>query len=152
MYRLLQSMLMILVLGHCSLVMAQDQEARISNLETQVISPCCFRQTVDEHQSPAAEKVKGQIREYVAAGKTDAEILNAFIAEYGEAVLPEPRFEGFNMLLLLVIIAVSIYGSVLVVRIVRRWSLKTQTATATEAPINPDYLKKIEEEIERDEG
>ena len=57
-----------------------------------LIAPCCWNMTVDQHESPAAKKVRLQAADLVKAGKTKSEILDYFVAQpqYGERILATP--------------------------------------------------------------
>ena len=65
-------------------------------IERQVVSPCCFSQTVDQHRSGAAAEVRSQIRAWLAEGLAEQEILDRFVVEHGEKILAVPKAEGFN--------------------------------------------------------
>ena len=77
---------------------ARADEALARRLEDELIAPCCFRQTVAHHDSEIATHIKQSIREQIALGRSEREILDSFVALYGEAILAEPRALGFNRL------------------------------------------------------
>ena len=73
------------------------EKARLARrLKGEVIAPCCWRGTVDTHNSSAAEQVAEQIDRMVRAGKSREEILDRLVDEYGERILARPRAEGFG--------------------------------------------------------
>ena len=74
------------------------REALARRLEDELIAPCCFRQTVSHHDSDVSTRIKESIRRQIAMGRTEREILDSFVARYGEAILAEPRARGFNRL------------------------------------------------------
>ena len=61
-------------------------------IEHSLISPCCWNMTVDQHDSPAAKKVRGEIAVLLKEGKTKGEILTYFTdqPQYGERILAAP--------------------------------------------------------------
>jgi cytochrome c-type biogenesis protein CcmH len=75
---------------------AQEQEARA--IEGLLIAPCCWRQPVSAHFSPASDEVRADVRERLASGSTREEILDSYVAEYGEKILAKPTTKGFNAL------------------------------------------------------
>lgn len=69
----------------------EEQEARIERIEDAVLAPCCYTEPVSRHQSEVAVKMRLEIAKWVAAGKTDQEILDAYVKQYGSKVLVDPR-------------------------------------------------------------
>ena len=69
----------------------KEQEARIARLQDAVLAPCCYTEPVSRHQSEIALKMRIEIAKWVSAGKTDREILGAYIDLYGSKVLVDPR-------------------------------------------------------------
>jgi cytochrome c-type biogenesis protein CcmH/NrfF len=68
-----------------------EQQARIGRLERAVLAPCCYAEPVAIHQSEIALKMRLEIAKWVTAGKSDQEILGAYVQEYGAKVLVDPR-------------------------------------------------------------
>ncbi len=75
-----------------------EQEAITQRLEGMLIAPCCFVNTVAEHRSPLSDRVREEVRAMVASGATETEILDSFVAKYGERILAAPKPQGFNWL------------------------------------------------------
>jgi len=96
-----------------------QQEVVARRLEGMLIAPCCFVNTVAEHRSPISDEIRDQIRAAVASGKTETEILDAFVATYGERILAAPKPQGFN-LLAYVLPAVAIAVGLLIIAVVMR--------------------------------
>ena len=63
------------------------------------MAPCCWAQQVSLHQSPAADEIKQNIRRLLAEGKTSEQILDSYVAEYGDRILSEPPARGFSRLI-----------------------------------------------------
>jgi cytochrome c-type biogenesis protein CcmH len=74
-----------------------EREAR--ELDAMLIAPCCFRQQVSIHQSEAADGVRRDVRQRLAAGETRDQILNAYVKQYGKRILAVPPSEGFDRVL-----------------------------------------------------
>jgi cytochrome c-type biogenesis protein CcmH len=70
-------------------------------IEDQLIAPCCWSQPVSEHDSEIAQQIRNEVAAMVAAGKGRDEILNYYVAKYGERILVTPRAKGFNTLVYL---------------------------------------------------
>ena len=70
---------------------AEQQRARVEQLENAVLAPCCYTEPVSRHQSEIAVKMRLEIAKWVAAGKSDREILDTYVGLYGAKVLVDPR-------------------------------------------------------------
>jgi cytochrome c-type biogenesis protein CcmH len=110
-----------LLRGICSraeVTLAGPLEAK---LQGELLAPCCYRQTLDHHMSDAATAMKAQIREMVANGKTEREIVELYKSRYGPRILAEP--EGATWWIgTLTPLAVLAIGAVLVIRKIAKWS------------------------------
>jgi cytochrome c-type biogenesis protein CcmH len=99
---------------------AADIEVQAKQIESALIAPCCFRQQVSVHSSPAADEVRRDVRARLAVGETRAQILDAYVAQYGKRILAEPPAEGFGAALQVAPFVMALAGIVLLVFIVRR--------------------------------
>jgi len=142
---------------------ALEQEARA--IERLVIAPCCWMQPVSDHQSPASDEVKQQIREWLSAGRTRQQVLDGFVEQYGVRVLAEPPNRGFSRFLYFTPIAVLGVSAVGLIVFVRRWTGRQprrpqeaaggsgqETASADARPSardpeNATYEDRLEEEL-----
>ncbi len=97
-----------------------EQSARVEELQRALLAPCCYSEPVAEHRSEISLKMRDEIREMVAAGKTNREILDHYKAQYGMRILVEP--EGTLSVWLNVIpVVILVGGLAAVVLILRRW-------------------------------
>jgi cytochrome c-type biogenesis protein CcmH/NrfF len=69
-------------LGACS---ASSDPAH--ELATRLYPPCCQRQTLADHDSPAARAMRTEIAERLAAGETSAAIERSLVERYGERIV-----------------------------------------------------------------
>jgi len=124
---------------------ALEQEAR--QIETMLIAPCCWNQQVSLHQSPAADEIKANIRRLLAQNVTRQQILDAYVAQYGDRILAEPPARGFSAVLY-VLPWVFLAGSIgLVVTVVRRLRAPVSRAPA---PAAAPRAPSLESEAEAD--
>jgi len=118
----------------------QALEREAKQIEAMLIAPCCWTQQVSLHQSAAADEIKTNIRRLLAQNMTRQQILDGYVAEYGDRILAEPPARGFSRALY-VLPWVFLAGSIgLVVTVVRRWRATGSGATApaaaaTRAPV-----------------
>jgi cytochrome c-type biogenesis protein CcmH len=92
-------LLLMLGLARAASPQAPDIERDARELEAMLIAPCCFSQQVSLHQSPAAAEVRVDVRRRLSAGETRAQILQAYVAQYGKRILVTPPDEGFDRVL-----------------------------------------------------
>ena len=105
---------------------ALEKEAKA--IETLLIAPCCWSQQVSVHQSPVTDEIRQNIRKLLNDGKTRQQIVDAYVAEYGDRILAEPPARGFNWLFY-VGPWVFLFGSIGLVFVVIR-KLRTPAAAA----------------------
>jgi cytochrome c-type biogenesis protein CcmH len=104
-------------------------QTRYENLNRELRCLVCQNQTIADSNAPLASDLRREVREMIAAGKTDAEIRTFMIDRYGDFVLYRPRMTAGNFLLWgapVLLLAIGIFA---VVRVVRR--------RATESDIDP---------------
>jgi cytochrome c-type biogenesis protein CcmH len=75
------------------------KEARARNLSRELRCMVCQNQSIDDSEAPLARDIRLLVRERIAAGDSDAQVINFLVARYGEFVLLKPRFEEQTLLL-----------------------------------------------------
>lgn len=78
------------------------QEARARNLSRELRCMVCQNQSIDDSDAPLARDLRLLVRERIAAGNTDQQVMDFLVARYGEFVLLKPRVESRTLLLWLV--------------------------------------------------
>ena len=110
MRRLLASLCLLAAIGlwpaHAVLpdeVMADPaKEARARSLSRELRCMVCQNQSIDDSEAPLARDLRLLVRERIAAGDSDSQVIDFLVARYGEFVLLKPRFERQTLLLWLV--------------------------------------------------
>lgn len=114
-------------------------------LEGQVMCPTCHT-TLDMSNSPAAEQIKGFIRQKIAACWTVQEIEDALVANYGQAILAEPSHKGFDLLAWWLPIAGVLGGGLVLAFGVWRWSRgRDDEPPASGSGLDGETERKIDE-------
>jgi cytochrome c-type biogenesis protein CcmH len=116
-----------------------EQEALARRLEGMLIAPCCFVSTVAEHRSPLSDKVREEVRAMVAGGATETEVLDAFVAKYGERILAAPTAQGFNLFAYVLPVVFIVAGLIVIVVVMRRHG--PQAPSAQPPSEIPDRIK-----------
>jgi len=75
-----------------------SQSLLVRDIENNLIAPCCWNQPISEHPSEVSDIMRAEVREMVTEGKSRDEILNYYVARYGERILAAPRAQGINVL------------------------------------------------------
>jgi len=104
--------------GKADLDPALEKEAK--ELENLIIAPCCWRQPVAVHFSPAADQIRKDVRKMLASGMSREEILDIYVDEYGEKILAKPRASGFNILAYILPVIFLIAGAGVAYLAIRR--------------------------------
>lgn len=111
-------------------------EKRAQALEKQVNAPCCWV-PLDGHYSPVADEMKGIIRQKLAAGESERQILNAFEAQYTRRVLAAPPPEGFHWLLWTIPGTLLLAMAILVVLLLKKWMRRSELDPAPASAATP---------------
>ena len=97
-----------------------------------------------------------QVLELAEQGKTAQEILDAFVAHYGVAVLMSPPKRGFNLTAYFVPSLAVLVAAAFLIRTLRRWTRAAEVAPAQDAPASPAAspaeLERLRRELERLSG
>jgi cytochrome c-type biogenesis protein CcmH len=78
------------------------KEARARVLSQELRCMVCQNQSIDDSEAPLARDLRLLVRERIAAGDGDTQVIDFLVARYGEFVLLKPRFERQTLLLWLV--------------------------------------------------
>jgi cytochrome c-type biogenesis protein CcmH len=78
------------------------KEARARDLSRELRCMVCQNQSIDDSEAPLARDLRLLVRERIAAGDSDPQVIDFLVARYGEFVLLKPRFERQTLVLWLV--------------------------------------------------
>jgi cytochrome c-type biogenesis protein CcmH len=121
-----------LLLALSSIPLTAGQSAKINKLENKFMAPCCYTQTIHDHNSQEAEQMREEVTFMVASGKSEQEIVSYYKAKYGETILVVP--DGIaGTLTYLIPIAVFALSSGLLLFVIRR-SIRTKAVAMETIP------------------
>lgn len=108
-------------------------EKRVTALSSELRCLVCQNQTIADSNAPLAVDLRNQVREKLAEGMSEGDIIDFMVARYGEFVLYRPPVKAATLLLwfgppLLLLIALWLFA-----RTVRR-----RRAAAAPAPLNAE--------------
>jgi cytochrome c-type biogenesis protein CcmH len=75
------------------------KEARARELSRELRCMVCQNQSIDDSEAPLARDLRLLVRERIAAGDSDAQVIDFLVARYGEFVLLKPRLTPHTLLL-----------------------------------------------------
>lgn len=75
------------------------KEARARELSRELRCMVCQNQSIDDSDAPLAKDLRVLVRERLAAGDSNSQVLDYLVARYGEFVLLRPRLEWHTLML-----------------------------------------------------
>lgn len=125
----------------------------VNAIAKKLYCPVCPNTPLDVCETKACQDWRAQIRDQLAAGWSEQQILDYFVTQYGERVLAEPQRRGFTSLVWVLPLMAAAGGLAGVIGIVRRWKASPRPPPApgeASAPaIAPELLARIEGELEK---
>ena len=118
------------------------KEARARELSRELRCMVCQNQSIDDSEAPLARDLRILVRERIAAGDSDRQVIDFLVARYGEFVLLKPRFNPHTLLLWLVPPLVLAGGAVALWRFGRRRPAASAVA-ASGAHLTPEEESRL---------
>jgi cytochrome c-type biogenesis protein CcmH len=122
-------------------------DQRTNEVASLLRCPVCQGLSVADSPSTMAQDMKHQVREFLARGYTQEQILAYFEKSYGQFVLLKPKFTGVSTLVWLLPVAALIFGAVVVLSKAKQLE-KGPEETAVAAEEDP-YLARVRELVEK---
>jgi cytochrome c-type biogenesis protein CcmH len=113
-----------LAVAICFSVGAASPNGRIYDLDHRLMCTCGCAELLGEcNHVGCTESTQelGELRKDIAAGMSDQQIFNAFVAKYGATVLAAPPTKGFGLVAWIatpIVFALALAGTIL---LIRRW-------------------------------
>jgi len=127
--RLLRTVLLGLLLAAAVPALAIDTErafddpalqARYEHINRELRCLVCQNQTIGDSNATLAQDLRREVREMIAAGKSDDEIRTFMVDRYGDFVLYKPRMTPVNYLLWAAPVLLLLLGTFLGLRFIRK--------------------------------
>jgi len=127
---------------------AEDAASKAREIEDSLVAPCCWSQPVSQHDSEISYQIRDEVSKMVAAGKSRQEILDFYMARYGERILVTPPAKGFNVLAYILPWAALLLGGSILVMLLKELRSPAAAPSPAPAPL-PDspYNSVIEREM-----
>jgi cytochrome c-type biogenesis protein CcmH len=104
-------------------------EAKVMRIAAELRCLVCQNQTIADSNATLAQDLRREVREMIAAGKTDDEIRDFMIERYGDFVLYRPRMTAQNLLLWAAPALLLLIAGVVLFRVIRRRGQETDIET-----------------------
>lgn len=129
----------------------QPTDNDVNRVAKQLYCPVCENIPLDVCPTTACEQWRGIIRQKLAAGETDKEIIDYFVAQYGPRVRATPPAAGFSWLVYLVPPVAILAGAYLLYRAFRAWKTPSSQAVPGVTTNGPrdEYVNRLEEELRK---
>jgi cytochrome c-type biogenesis protein CcmH len=146
---------LLLVLSGPAAARASEEPPTLADLEDEIVCPVCTPETLEQSNSPIADRMRAFIRQRIAAGDTKSEIKEKLVAQFGEQVLAAPPKSGFNVLAWALPLMGGLIGGVALALLALRWSRTREPAVPLDAssngrpPLDPELEQRVDEELAR---
>jgi len=106
-----------------------DPEARAYSLAVRLKCPICAGESLAGSQTDLAKDLRARIDQEIAAGSTDEQIIDMFVAGYGEQILLDPPSTGWGAVLWLVPLGIAIAGGFAIYGLKRKQQDSSEVST-----------------------
>jgi len=137
--------------------LSPEQLQRAIGIQEQLWCPVCQGVRLDACEQKVCQQMREMIDEMLLEGKTDQEIIDEFVVQYGVVILGEPPKEGINLMAWLMPALMVVLGLGFAFWMSKKWSQKqavpeaASPAPGPDAPLtDDDYLSRVERELEED--
>ena len=136
---------------------AQDKtptDDEVNAIAKQLYCPVCENTPLDVCPTEACHQWRELIRQMLAEGRSEQQIKDYFVANYGARVLSEPPRAGFNWLVYIIPPVLILVGAVFLFNAFRAWTKPKsagagsgQAEEAGTSSSDDEYIKRLEEEL-----
>jgi cytochrome c-type biogenesis protein CcmH len=95
----------------------------VNAIAKKLYCPVCPNTPLDVCETKACQDWRAQIRDQLASGWTEDQIIEYFVEQYGERVLAEPRMSGFTAIVWLSPLVAVVLGLLILRRLLNRWKV-----------------------------
>ena len=97
-------------------------DARAKGIASRLRCPVCQGESIQDSPAELAAQMKTVVREQLANGKSESDILDYFTQKYGQWILLEPKAEGLNLIVYWLPVLFIVFGGAGLWFVVRRWT------------------------------
>jgi cytochrome c-type biogenesis protein CcmH len=129
---------------------ACKQQGSQAYLETRLVCITCHT-TLDESDSPFAVEMKQEIARQIKACRSNSQIIDSMVAQFGPAVLSTPQTHGFDLIAWVLPLGGILLGAAALAFGARRWQAVRATASddSPQSPLEPEDERRVDEELQK---
>ena len=128
----------------------------VSSISGELVCQCGCGRVLNSHVCDTQEAMVTLIEQKLAQGQSEEEIIQFFVAQYGEQVLASPSKQGFNLMVWITPFAALLFGGGVIYIVLKKWVKRgkiQQTNATTEAEEgDEEYQRQLEKELEEFTG
>lgn len=98
----------------------EEQRERFQQLGEQLRCPKCQNQSIGDSDAEISQDMRAKTAQLIREGKSNEEIIEYFVARYGQFVDYRPPFQPETLLLWTGPVLIFLFGVVFIVRLLRR--------------------------------
>lgn len=138
-------------------VYAQDDiptDDEVNEIAGQLYCPVCENTPLDVCPTQACHQWRELIRLQLSEGKTEEEIKQYFVDNYGDRVLAEPPRTGLNWLVYILPPVVILFGAFMLFKNFQTWTKPKEALSASNQErsgksSNDEYVNRLEDELKK---
>ncbi|HZC04194.1 MAG TPA: cytochrome c-type biogenesis protein [Ktedonobacterales bacterium] len=135
-------------------------DARTHEVASQLQCPICNGESVADSPSGLASEMRALIRQKLAQGESEQQVIQYFEARYGDTILEQPPVQGFTLMIWLPPVLMLGLGAYVIFVLGREWSATPALATTEQEDepldLSDEERRRLREtllrEMEQDEG
>jgi len=141
---------LILSLSFPALIAGVAHSTTLSDIEKQLMCQCGCTMVLASCQCGMAEEMRAEIQAKLDAGATPQQIIQDFVARYGEAVLSAPTKRGFNLTAWIVPFGAVVGGLAVLYFIVREFAKRGRERALELETGYPEELEAFSEKLDEE--
>lgn len=122
-------------------VRADALDDGVRRVALQLQCPVCEGESVADSPSGLATDMRSLIRTRLAAGATDQQILDEFVAAYGDGILAEPPKRGVSLGVWLGPPLAVLFGAGALIALLRAWRRPSRRSPTVASAVDTDALE-----------
>ena len=121
--------------------------ASVTSIAEKLKCPTCAT-TLDVSNAPVAQQMKAQIQERLASGRSEQEIIDEFVREFGPTVVATPKKSGFGLIAWLIPAAAVLIGIGAIPFVTRAWARRRPVTASPAAPLDAEDSARLQRELD----
>ena len=127
----------------------QPTDDQVNAIASQLYCPVCENIPLDVCGTQACEQWREQIRQMLAEGKTEREIKDYFVAQFGDRVIGRPPTHGINWLVYIFPPIAILVGAYILFRAFQSWKRPVTQPSESPQAEKDEYVSRLEEELRK---